>query len=347
MEIISIGKVIIGLGHPTLLVAEVAQNHDGSLGMAHSYIDAAADAGVDAIKFQTHIAAAESTRREPWRVKFSEQDDSRYDYWKRMEFTEVKWRGLQQHADSRGLLFLSSPFSIEAADLLSRVGVPAWKISSGEVGNDQMMEKVAATGLPVLLSSGMSDWKELDHAVSLCKCHQAPFAILQCTTAYPCPTESVGLNLLSEIRLRYGCPVGLSDHTGEIFAGLAAVALGANILEFHFTLSRRMFGPDVPSSLTFDDTVQLVRGVRAIEAMMASPVDKDKQALQSADMARIFGKSIVARTALTAGTVLTLEHVTMKKPGTGLPQSALPDVLGRRLRRQLAPDDELTWEDLE
>src|SRR4030095_1630017 len=149
-----------------LIIGEVAQAHDGSLGMAHAYIDAVANAGADAVKFQTHIAAAESTPGEPWRVKFSRQDTTRYDYWKRMEFSEEQWRGLADHANGRGLLFLSSGFSPEAVDLLERVGVPAWKVGSGEVSNPPLLAKMARTGKPVILSSGLSDWDELDAAVN-------------------------------------------------------------------------------------------------------------------------------------------------------------------------------------
>ena len=140
-----------------LIIGEVAQAHDGSLGFAHAFIDAIANAGADAVKFQTHIAAAESTPAEPWRVKFSPQDQTRYDYWQRMEFSEAQWLGLKQHAEARGLLFLSSPFSVEAVELLSRVGVAAWKIASGEVSSRQMFERISATRLPVLLSTGMSE----------------------------------------------------------------------------------------------------------------------------------------------------------------------------------------------
>ena len=142
--------------NPCLIIAEVAQAHDGSLGAAHAYIDAIADAGADAVKFQTHIAEAESTPHEPWRVKFSKQDATRYDYWKRIEFTEEQWLGLKQHADERNLIFLSSPFSIEAVDLLTRIGVRYWKIASGEVSNLPMLEHILKTRLPIILSSGMS-----------------------------------------------------------------------------------------------------------------------------------------------------------------------------------------------
>src|SRR5688500_6749139 len=144
-----------------LIIAEVGLAHDGSLGLAHAFIDDAARGGADAVKFQTHIASAESTPAEPFRVNFSRQDATRYDYWKRMEFTEVEWRGLAEHAAERGLLFLSSPFSIEAVELLTRVGMPMWKIASGEVGNRPLLDAVVATGRPVLLSSGMSGMSEL------------------------------------------------------------------------------------------------------------------------------------------------------------------------------------------
>src|SRR5690242_6804505 len=166
-----------------MIIAEVAQAHDGSLGMAHAFIDAAARAGADAVKFQTHIAAAESSPQEPWRVKFSYQDASRYDYWKRMEFTEAQWVGLEQHAREKGLVFLSSPFSMQAVELLARVGVPAWKVGAGEVSNLPMLERLAATGKPVILSSGMSPWEEMDRAVEAVRRN---CAVLQCTTSYPC-----------------------------------------------------------------------------------------------------------------------------------------------------------------
>src|SRR4051812_45843260 len=149
-----------------LIVGEVALSHDGSLGLAHAFIDAIARAGADAVKFQTHIAAAESTPAEPWRVRFSSQDPTRYDYWKRMEFTADQWLTLKRHADERKLIFLSSPFSVEAVQLLHRVGVPAWKVASGEISNGPLFDAVLETRLPILLSTGMSDLTEIDRAVA-------------------------------------------------------------------------------------------------------------------------------------------------------------------------------------
>ena len=230
---------------PCLIIGEVAQAHDGSLGMAHAFIDAIANAGADAVKFQTHMAAEESTGSETWRINFSRQDATRYDYWKRMEFTEEQWHGLKKHADNRGLKFLSSPFSVEAVELLLRVGVPAWKVASGEVSDAQMFERLVSTGLPILLSTGMSPLSEIDAAVERVKARRVPLTVLQCTSAYPCPPEKVGLNLIPFFRDRYGCDVGLSDHSGTIYPGLAAATLNIQVLEVHVTLSREMFGPDV------------------------------------------------------------------------------------------------------
>jgi N-acetylneuraminate synthase len=331
----------------TLVVGEVAQAHDGSLGTAHAYIDAIASAGADAVKFQTHIAAAESTPSEPWRVRFSPQDESRYDYWRRMEFTEAQWIGLRQHAQEKGLLFLSSPFSLEALDLLSRVGVAAWKVASGEMNNREMLRRMAASGVPVILSSGMSPLAEVDVAVEEIRAASATFAVLQCTSAYPCPAEQVGINLLEVLRSRYSCPVGLSDHSGTIYPGLAAAALGANLVEVHVTFSREMFGPDVPASVTTDEFRQLVAGIRFIETMRANPVDKDAVAGVMTPMRALFTKSVVTRVALPAGTVLESTHLAVKKPGSGIQGSRLERVVGCRLRSDLPADHVLREQDLE
>jgi N-acetylneuraminate synthase len=330
-----------------LVIGEVAQAHDGSLGAAHAYIDAIAAAGADAVKFQTHIASAESTPSEPWRVKFSRQDRTRYDYWKRMEFTDGQWLGLKHHADERGLLFLSSPFSVEAVELLTRVGVAGWKVASGEVTNRPMFERMAATGWPFLLSTGMSSWEEIDAAVAWVREAGLPLGVLQCTSAYPCPAERVGLNLLEEYRARYGVAVGLSDHTGAIYAGLAAAALGAAVLEVHVTFSREAFGPDVPASLTTTELRQLVQGVRAITEMRGHPLDKDAAADELQGMRRLFNKSLVAREDLPAGTWLSAAHLAIKKPGTGLSPEQLSNVVGRRLLRDLRRDELLAATDLD
>ncbi len=341
-------QALAGLGRGRcLVIGEVALTHDGSLGLAHAFVDAIANAGADAVKFQTHIASAESTPSEPFRVKFSRQDATRYEYWQRMEFTPEQWVGLADHARERGVLFLSSAFSIEAVDLLERIGMPLWKVGSGETFNGVLLDRMADTGAPVLLSTGMSRIEEIDGAVARVRGRGAEVGVFQCTTAYPCPPEKVGLNMLPFYRERYGCWVGLSDHSATIYPGLAAATLGVDLLEVHVALSREMFGPDVPASVTTSELRQLVDGIRFIETMRANPVDKDALAGQTDPLRRIFTRSIVARGALPAGTVLEPAHLALKKPGSGLAPERLPDVIGRRLRRDVATDQLLSVEDIE
>jgi len=331
-----------------LVIGEVALSHDGSLGLAHRFVDAIADAGADAVKFQTHIAAAESTPAEPFRVKFSQQDASRYEYWRRMEFSEDEWRGLAEHCAQRQVLFISSPFSIEAVELLERVGgQPFWKIASGEVSNAALLDRVLDTGAPVVLSSGLSPIAETDAAVARVKARGRPLGVMQCTSAYPCPPERVGLNLVPVYRERYGCWVGLSDHSATIYPGLAGVTLGLDLLEVHVALSRDMFGPDVVASVTTGELRQLVDGVRFIETMRANPLDKDASARDTEPLRRLFTRSLVARRALPAGAVLAAADLAIKKPGTGLPPERLADVVGRKLTRAVEADQLLAIDDIE
>ena len=337
----------VGPSDPCFVIGEVGQNHDGSLGTVHAYIDAIADAGADAVKLQTHIAAAESTPAEPWRVKFSPQYETRYDYWQRMEFTEDQWVGMKAHAEERGLVFLSSPFSLDALQLLGRIGMGAWKVASGEVNNNILLGAMADTGLPVLISSGMSPMAEVDAAVELVRGKGAPVGVFQCTSNYPTPPGKIGLNIIETFRERYGCPVGLSDQTGKIYAGLAAAAVGIQMLEIHVTMTRQAFGPDIASSVTTDELATLVEGIRYIEAINANPVDKDAMAIELSGLRDLFNKSLVLTEDVSSGTVLQMRHVTAKKPGTGITVDRLDEVLGRRLARDISADSFLSEADLD
>lgn len=341
-----LGARVVGGGAPCVIIGEVAQGHDGRIEAAHALIDAIADAGADAVKFQTHIAAAESTAAEPFRVPMAARDASRYDYWTRMEFSEARWREMAAHAQRRGVIFLSSPFSPEAMALLQRVGVPAWKVASGELSNGPMVRQMIETGLPMLVSTGMSPLAEIDQAVAWFRQHRVPYLIFQSTSTYPCPPERLGLNMLAVFRERYHCSVGLSDHSGTLFAGLAAATLGIDMLEVHVTLGGESAGPDAPASLTAGELAQLVEGVRFIEAARRHPVDKDRVADELAPMRRLFCKSVVARVDLDAGTVLERGHLAGKKPGTGVPVAEADALLGRRLRRAVKRDECLQWQDL-
>jgi N,N'-diacetyllegionaminate synthase len=343
---VRIGGRDIGRGHPCFIIAEVAQSHDGSLGMAHAFIDAAAEAGADAIKFQTHMASQESTRDEPFRVAFSRQDASRYDYWKRMEFTPEQWRGLRDHARDSNVVFMSSAFSVAAVDVLEKLDIPAWKVGSGEFRSHDLLDAMIATGKPILMSTGMSSWSEIDLLTTKFSEKKAPFALFQCTSRYPSPLEKVGLNVIEQMRNRYRCPVGLSDHTGAPYASFAAVARGADMLEVHVTFHKKIFGPDVPASITFEELREVTNLRAACRTMDSNPVDKDKVADEMQTMRGLFSKSLAPVATIPAGTILRAEMLIAKKPGTGIPPAELSRVIGRTLAREVTPDRLLNWSDI-
>lgn len=327
----------------TFIIAEIAQAHEGSLGIAHSYIDALAKTGVDAVKFQVHIAEAESSAFEPFRVKFSYEDDTRFDYWKRMEFSLEQWKGLKAHCDEVGVEFMASPFSQAAVELLEEVGVKRYKIGSGEVSNYLMLEKICRTGKPVILSSGMSSFAELDEAVAFIASFGNDLTVLQCTTAYPTPPEKLGLNVLEALRNRYpSAKVGLSEHTSKIYAGLAAVALGATMLEFHAVFSRQMFGPDAGSSLEMSEIKQLVEGVRHLEVALSNPVDKTDNS-GFTPLKKMFEKTLAVNRSLPKGHILRFEDLEAKKPaGHGIPAARFREVVGKELSTNVS-----AWQFLE
>ncbi len=335
-----------GPASPCAIIAEIAQAHDGSLGTAHAMIDAAAGAGVDAVKFQTHIAAAESSPHEPWRKKFSPQDDTRFDYWKRMEFSAEQWHGLKRHAAEKNLAFMSSPFSNEAVELLQQVGVAAWKVASGEINNLPMIERICSDGKPVILSTGMSEWDEIAASIDFVKARNIPVCVLQCTTSYPTSPEEAGVNLLPEFAAAFSIATGLSDHSASIFPSLIAAWLGAQVLEVHLTLTRRAFGPDVAASLDVEEMAELVRGVRYVEKMRDNPVDKHQLGADIVGMRNIFMKSLVLLRDMRAGEIITADDLAARKPGTGIGANRYQDIIGRKLARDTAAMMPLQEEDI-
>jgi N-acetylneuraminate synthase len=325
----------------TLIIAEIGSVHDGSFGNAIKLIEAAAACGADAAKFQTHIAAAETLRNAPMPAYF--KGEPRFEYFERTGFTRNQWRELKQACDDNKVLFLSSPFSLEAVDLLEDAGVGTYKIPSGEVTNIPLLEKVRQTGKPALLSSGMSDWTELDAAMAALK--GAPVTILQCTSAYPCKPEEVGLNVIGEMAARYKVPVGFSDHTIGYAASFAAAAMGATVIEKHFTYSRLMYGSDAKHSMEPEEFRIFAQGLRDIWKMRSHPVNKGDVSAFS-EMKRIFQKSIVLQREVKKGTGLKMADLAFKKPGDGIPASQYQNVLGRQAVHDLAPDHQLSWDDI-
>lgn len=329
------------------LIAEIAQAHEGSLGILHSYIDAVSKTGVQAIKFQMHIAEAESSIYEPFRVKFSKEDDTRFDYWKRMEFSLEQWKEIKKHCDDVRLDFICSPFSNLAVDWLEEIGVQTYKIGSGEVNNLLLLEKICATRKPIIISSGMSSFDELDKTVDFLKNKSVDFSILQCTTAYPTKPEQYGLNVINELKKRYNVSVGFSDHSAKVSTGIAAVALGAEILEFHVVFHREIFGPDAIASLTIEETKQLVQSVNDIQSAIDNPIDKNNNN-QFDELKSIFEKSLAINKNLPENHIITFDDLESKKPkGYGISATDFQKVIGKKLNKEKLKWDFLTEEDIE
>jgi N-acetylneuraminate synthase len=340
MDKVRIGSRAIGPGEKVFIIAEAGINHDGDIARAHQLVEAAAEAGADAIKFQTHLAEAEMLNVSDTAVYLSE---SLFALIRRMELTFDQHVALKQAAERRGLIFLSTPFSREAVDLLEKVGVSAYKVGSGELTNLPLMDHIARTGKPMLISTGMSDLPEVDATVKFLKTRKAPLAVFQCTTQYPAKPEMMHLGVMAEYTKRFDVPVGLSDHSQGNYMSFAAVALGARMVERHFTISRSWPGPDQQASLEPAELADLVRGVRQIEVAL----DANKQASQpERDLQQLFRESVVTVQPVRKGAALTRDNTWVKRPGYGIPAAKLDEVIGRKLARDLKAGEVVKWEDL-
>jgi N-acetylneuraminate synthase len=328
-----------------ITIAEIGQAHEGSLGIAHSYIDALSKTGVNVVKFQTHIAHAESSINESFRVNFSYEDKTRYDYWKRMEFTPEQWAGLKKHCEDVGLEFVSSPFSMEAVDLLESLGVKRFKIGSGEVENFLMLEHIAKTGKDIWLSSGMSSEIEIQETLDFLTPYKNQISLFQCTTEYPTQANSWGLNVISEWKNRFNLPIGFSDHSGDIYACLSAAVVGVEFLEFHVVFDKQMFGPDAKASLDLKQTAQLILGLEQIQIALENPVDKNKIDKYHTNKI-LFGKSLAARCDIQKGSQIVVENLESKKPGNcGIPSRNYKSIIGKKAIKDIPKGAFLTPED--
>lgn len=331
----------VGPGSPILIVAEIGNNHDGSLGQARALVEAAARAGADAVKFQTHIAEMEMLPSTPTPPHF---DEPRFEFTRRMQLSLDDHLALKSLASELGMVFFSSPFSVEAVELLEQVGVPLYKVASGEVSNPPLIETIAATEKAVLVSSGMSGIDDVEPAVRTLLDGGCEVVVLQCTSKYPCPLEDVNLRALETLRARFSCPVGLSDHTPDIYTSVAAVPLGAVVIEKHFTLSRQLYGPDHHASLEPHDLARLVSGVRQVEAALGSGEKAHNPDLD--EVRASFEKSIVVATEIPEGAEIEASMLVTKRPGTGIPALRIGEIVGRRAARRLARDTLLEDRDL-
>jgi N-acetylneuraminate synthase/N,N'-diacetyllegionaminate synthase len=338
MRNIQVADKTIGPGQPVFVIAEAGVNHNGDLKMARALIDVAVEAGADAVKFQTFSAERLVTTDAPkaeYQLQTTGDTESQFEMLKRLELSADAHRELQSYCKERGIIFLSTPFDEEAVDLLDELGVPAFKISSGDLTNSPLLKYVASKGKPVILSTGMSELSELIEAVSVLNmagCENP--VLLHCVSSYPADPAEINLRAMNTMRSAFDVPVGFSDHTAGIHLSLTAVALGACVIEKHFTLDRTLAGPDHRASLEPAELRELVQSIRMVESALGSgrkvPAPSE---IETAKMAR---RSLVAARDIPAGVTLEREMVIMRRPGTGLSPAMLDTVLGQETTRAIS-----------
>lgn len=346
MSKISIGEQVVGAGEPVFIIAEAGVNHDGELTKAYQLVDIAADIGADAVKFQTFIADNSITPeadKANYQKAATGNRESQLQMAKRLELSFDDFRHIKNRCESRGITFLSTPFDVESVDFLHELGVPALKVSSGDLTNNPLLRHIAATKLPVILSTGMSNMDEVEEAVNVVRStRNDEIILLQCVSNYPAAAADVNLKAMLTMKNFFNVPVGYSDHTLGIEVALAAAALGASVIEKHFTLSKDSFGPDHRASLEPQELRLMVEGIRKVEAALGNGIKVP--AASEADNAAVARRSMVAAVDIALGTVITPDKVALKRPGTGLPPKMIDRVLGKTARMNVRQGTLLTLE---
>ena len=336
-QVISIGGHSVGSGKPCFVVAEAGVNHNGSLALARELVDVAVGAGCDAVKFQTFKAEKVCSPMAPkatYQQQTTGNEESQLEMGKKLELPFTAFRELYHYCASKDILFLSTPFDHESADFLDELPVPAFKIPSGEITNLFFLEHVARKNRPLIVSTGMATMDEVAFAVETIRATgNQQMVLLQCVSNYPADPSNMNLRAMRTLEERFGLAAGLSDHTIGTEVAFAAVALGACIIEKHFTLSHDLRGPDHRASLEPSDLANLVKGIRNIEAALGDGVKRPvAEELNTADVAR---RSLVAARFIPAGSALTLDMLEILRPGTGLPPAMRPQLLGRHVRSDI------------
>jgi N,N'-diacetyllegionaminate synthase len=345
---VMLGDRPVGGSHPVFVLAEAGVNHNGSLEMAYQLVDAAAASGADSVKFQTFNAEKLVTRQSPkaqYQLETTDQSETQYEMLKKLQLEYEDFRSLATYCKQKGIIFLSTPFDEESADFLDQIGVVAFKIGSGELTNLPLLRHIARKGKPIIVSTGMAWLGEVETAIQTILAEKnQQLVVLHCVSNYPADPKEVNLRAMRSLENAFGFPVGFSDHTQGIEIPLAAAALGACLIEKHFTLDRSLPGPDHRSSLEPGELGELVRGIRKVELALGDGVKRPSSSeLNTASVAR---KSIVAAEDIPAGTVLTSELITLRRPGTGLPASLSAYVLGRVTRGAIAQGQLITFDQL-
>lgn len=334
----------IGRDEPCFVIAEAGVNHDGDVDRALRLVDEACTAGADAVKFQTfraHLLASPHATKAKYQGHSTE---SQREMLQRLELDEEAHEILFRHCLESGILFLSSAFDFPSASLLARLGVPALKLGSGEVTDLPLIERISRIGLPVILSTGMATQSEIKLAVESLG-SRCPLALLHCVSLYPTPSSLANLRAMHWLEETFEVPVGFSDHTVGWDVSIAAVALGASLLEKHFTLDSSAAGPDHSFSLEPEQLKRMIDDIRSVEAALAE--NSARPSPEEEEMRKVSRKSLVASRPLDAGTCLKDDDLRASRPGIGISPTDLADVVGRKLRRSLTSGDLLSWGDLQ
>jgi sialic acid synthase SpsE len=339
-----IGGRPVGGGAPCYVIAEAGANHNRDLGMARELIDVAAESGADAVKFQTYTGAGIYSSKTP-KFEYLKDDRTPQQLLEDISLPREWQPKLAEHAAARGIHFFSSPFDHDAVDGLAALGVPAMKIASFELVDLPLIEHAAATGVPLILSTGMAHYGEIEDALGAAgRAGNDTVALLRCASVYPARPEIMNLTAMSTMRSAFGVPVGLSDHTAGIAVAAGAVGVGMDLLEKHFTLSRELEGPDHPFAIEPDELKAMVAGVREVEAALGNGRLEGPSADEAGEMYQLARRSVVAATDIPAGTEITREMLTIKRPGYGVPPKHIDLIVGRTARVDIEFDDIVTWE---
>jgi len=348
MNDIKFSDFVIGSSHPCFIIAEGGVNHNGDIELARRLVDIAFESGVDAIKFQTFNADAvvsETAPKAKYQKETTDAGESQLEMIRRLELSPEAHLELQSYCREKGILFLSTPFDVGSVDFLDNLDVPAYKIGSGEITNWPLLQHIALKGKPIILSTGMSFLSEVDEAVRVIwETGNEQLVLLHCVSNYPADPSTVNLRAMKTMEKSFLVPVGYSDHTPGIEVALAAVALGACVIEKHFTLDKDLPGPDHKASLEPEELRALVDGIRIVEAALGDGQKKpDRSELNTAEVAR---RSLVAARDIPANTELREELIAIKRPGTGISPVFLPHLIGRITKVKIVEGTLISWEDL-
>jgi N,N'-diacetyllegionaminate synthase len=324
----------------TFIIAEAGVNHNGSIELAKKLIDKAHWAGVDAVKFQTFTAdklTSKSAKKADYQNKTT-SEKSQYEMLKKLELNTEDFEILKNYCDQRGIKFMSSPFDLDSIDLLNKIGLDIWKIPSGEITNFPYLKKIAELKQEIIMSTGMANLSEIEKALDLLKENGAEdITVLHCNTEYPTPIEDVNLKAMLTIKEAFKVDIGYSDHTKGVEVPTASVALGAKVIEKHFTLDNSMEGPDHRASLEPEELKNMVDSIRNVENALGDGIKKpSKSEAKNKDIAR---KSIVAAKEIKQGEIFTKNNLTIKRPGNGINPMQWPNILGKKAKREFSFDE--------